>query len=97
MSSFAKKHRINYLCSLFEISRIAYHRYKRGKKNIADSIYYRPKHEIRIEFRRNLKRYSSRRINASLEQKGTKIGCQKISEIMRKEGLRAIQPRMFIP
>ncbi|MDQ6482683.1 IS3 family transposase, partial [Dyadobacter sp. LHD-138] len=57
----------------------------------------RPKHEIRIEFIRNMKRYGSRRIKASLNQNGTKISRQKVAEIMRKEGLRAIQPRKFVP
>lgn len=44
-----------------------------------------------------MKRYGSRRIKASLNQNGTKISRQKVAEIMRKEGLRAIQPRKFIP
>jgi transposase InsO family protein len=85
------------LCDLFDISRTAYYRYKRGKSYNADKKYNRPKHEIRIEFIRNLKRYGSRRIKASLEQKGIKIGRQKVSEIMRTEGLRAIQPPKYIP
>ena len=85
------------MCDLFDISRTAYYRYKRGKSYNADKKYNRPKHEIRIEFIRNLKRYGSRRIKASLEQKGIKIGRQKVSEIMRTEGLRAIQPPKYIP
>ena len=97
MSSLAKKHKISYLCSLFDISRTAYYRYRRGKSYNADKKYNRPKHEIRIEFIRNFKRYGSRRIKASLEQKGIKLGRKKVSEIMRTEGLRAIQPPKFIP
>lgn len=85
------------MCTLFEISRTAYYRYKRGKSYNADNKYNRSKHEIRIEFIRNFKRYGSRRVKASLEQQGTKIGRRKVAEIMRKEGLRAIQPRKFIP
>jgi uncharacterized protein YneF (UPF0154 family) len=37
-----------------------------------------------------MKRYGSRKIKASLNQNGTKIGRQKVAEIMRKEGLRAL-------
>lgn len=85
------------MCALFDISRTAYYRYKRGKSYNADKKYNRPKHEIRIEFIRNMKRYGSRRIKASLNQNGTKISRQKVAEIMRKEGLRAIQPRKFVP
>ena len=82
---------------MFDISRTAYYRYKRGKSYNADKKYNRPKHEIRIEFIRNFKRYGSRRIKAALEQQGIKIGRRKVSEIMRTEGLRAIQPPKFIP
>jgi putative transposase len=89
--------KVSYLCSLFEVSRTAYYRYRRGESHNADKKYNRPKHEIRIEFIRNLKRYGSRRIKESLKQKGIKIGRRKVAEIMRKEGLRAIQPPRFIP
>ncbi|WP_414617637.1 IS3 family transposase [Dyadobacter sp. 32] len=85
VSSLTKKHKISYLCALFDIIRTAYYRYKRGKSYNADKKYNRPKYEIRIEFIRNMKRYGSRRINASLQQQGTKIGRQKVAEIMRKE------------
>ena len=44
-----------------------------------------------------MKRYGSRRIKESLQQKGIRIGRRKVVEIMRKEGLRAIQPPRFIP
>lgn len=43
-----------------------------------------------------MKRYGSRRIKKSLEQNGTRISRRKVAEIMRKEGLRAIQPRKFV-
>jgi putative transposase len=79
------------------VSRTAYYRYRRGKSHNADKKYNRPKHEVRIEFIQNLKRYGSRRIKESLKQKGIKIGRRKVAEIMRREGLRAIQPPKFIP
>lgn len=79
------------------MSRTAYYRYRRGRSHNADKKYNRPKHEIRIEFIRNLKRYGSRRIKESLKQKGIRIGRRKVAEIMRKENLRAIQPPKFIP
>ena len=90
------------LCKLFEVTgppggRTAYYRYRRGRSHNADKKYNRPKHEVRIEFIRNSKRYGSRRIRESLKQKGIKIGRRKVAEIMRREGLKAIQPRKFIP
>ena len=74
---------MSYLCLLFDVSRTAYYRYRRGKSHNSDSKYNRPRHEIRIEFIRNSKRYGSRRIRESLKQKGIKIGRRKVAEIMR--------------
>jgi len=95
--SLSKRNKVSYLCLLFDVSRTAYYRYRRGKSHNSDSKYNRPTHEIRIEFIRNSKRYGSRRIRESLKQKGIKIGRRKVAEIMRREGLKAIQPRKFIP
>ena len=95
--SLSRTQKVNYLCTLFEVSRTAYYRYRRGESHNADKKYNRPRHEIRAEFIQNWKRYGSRRIQESLKQKGINIGRRKVSEIMRKEGLRAIQPRKFIP
>lgn len=44
-----------------------------------------------------MKHYGSRRIKEALKQKGIRIGRRKVTEMMRKEGLRAIQPPRFIP
>lgn len=93
----SKTNKVSYLCRLFDASRTAYYRYRRGESHNADKKYNRPKHEVRIEFIRNMKRYGSRRIKESLKQKGIRIGRRKVVEIMRKEGLRAIQPPRFIP
>lgn len=95
--SLSKTNKVSYLCRLFDVSRTAYYRYRRGESHNADKKYNRPKHEVRIEFIRNMKRYGSRRIKESLKQKGIRIGRRKVVEIMRKEGLRAIQPPRFIP
>lgn len=73
------------------MSRTAYYRYRREQSHNADKKYNRPKHEIRIGFIQNLKRYGSRRIKESLKQRGIKISRGKVAEIMRKEGLKAIQ------
>ena len=97
ISTLSKSYKVSVLCLLFDVSRTAYYRYQRGESHNADKKYNRPKHEVRMEFIRNMKRYGSRQIRESLKQKGIRIGRRKVSEIMRKEGLRAIQPPGFIP
>jgi hypothetical protein len=60
--SLSRTNKLSYLCSLFEVIRTAYYWYQRGENHDARKKYNRPRHEIRIEFIRNLKRYGRGRI-----------------------------------
>ena len=42
-------------------------------------------------------RYGSRRIAAALQQKGVPVGREQVGRILKEEGLKAIQPRSFVP
>lgn len=45
----------------------------------------------------NRRRYGVRRIKASLNKEGVKIGKFKVRRLMKEEGLRAIGPKKFVP
>lgn len=45
----------------------------------------------------NRRRYGVRRIKASLNKEGVKIGKFKVRQLMKEEGLRAIGPKKFVP
>lgn len=45
----------------------------------------------------NRRRYGVRRITASLKRSGVKIGKFQVRQIMKEEGLWAIQPKTFVP
>jgi putative transposase len=86
------------LCLVFEVSRQSYYNYVAGRSYNQYKKYNRPRHEIRLEFIRNLKRYGARRIAAALaNEKAIKLSRQTVSKIMKEEGLIAIQPRSFVP
>lgn len=85
------------LCAVFEVSRTSYYNFARGRSYNLEKKYSRPRHEIRMEFLRNMKRYGSRRIQASLALRQIKLGRRTVSRLMKEEGLIAIQPRSFIP
>ena len=78
--SFSKDYSVEFLCSLFGVSRTAFYRYKRGDSHNSDKKYHRPKHEVRLEFLKYLKRYGSRRIKASLTKQGIKLSRQKVDD-----------------
>ena len=48
-------------------------------------------------FWRHSRRYGARRIEAELKAEGMVIGRHRIRKLMREQGLRAIQPRSFVP
>jgi transposase InsO family protein len=45
----------------------------------------------------NRRRYGVRRIKAALNKEGVKIGNYKVRRLMKEEGLKAIQPKSFVP
>ena len=53
--------------------------------------------KIKEVFRRHSRRYGSRRICFELCDEGIEIGRHRIRRIMREQGLKAIQPRSFVP
>jgi len=48
-------------------------------------------------FREHKRRYGSRRISKALQQQGETVGRYKAGKVLRKYGLKAIQPRSFVP
>lgn len=54
-------------------------------------------HQVVEVFRTHKKRYGTRRICSELKDTGTVLGKYKCRSILRKQGLRAIQPRSFVP
>lgn len=48
-------------------------------------------------FRQHKRRYGSRRICKDIEQKGGKVSRYKTGKVLRQYGLKAIQPRSFVP
>lgn len=47
--------------------------------------------------RENRRRYGVRRITASLQRSGVKIGKYQVRRLMKEEGLKAIGPKKFVP
>ena len=48
-------------------------------------------------FSRHCRRYGSRRIEAELKAQAVAMGRHRIRRLMREQGLRAIQPKQFVP
>lgn len=79
------------LCRALEVSRSGYYAWK---ERPARQDQLAP--QVEEVFRQNSRRYGSRRITAELREQ-TVIGRHRVRRLMREQGLRAIQPRRFVP
>ena len=52
---------------------------------------------VTAAFLRHSRRYGSRRIHAELRAEGFGVGRHRVRQLMAEQGLRAIQPRSFVP
>lgn len=78
-----------------QVSRSAYYQYLEPKEPKVEQQHL----EARVVevFQEHKQRYGLRRICAELKQKGHKAGKYKCRRILRQRGLKAIQPRSFVP
>jgi putative transposase len=79
------------LCRALEVSRSGYYAWK---ERPARQDQLAP--QVEEVFWQNSRRYGSRRITAELREQ-TVIGRHRVRRLMREQGLRAIQPRRFVP
>jgi transposase InsO family protein len=86
---------VNVLCEAVGVERSSYYRFlKRGEQKEVESP---DAASVAKVFWRHSRRYGSRRIEAELKAEGIGMGRHRIRKLMHEQGLRAIQPRWFIP
>jgi putative transposase len=79
------------LCRALGVSRSGYYAWKERPAR-QDQLAL----QVEEVFWQNSRRYGSRRITAELREQ-TVIGRHRVRRLMREQGLRAIQPRRFVP
>lgn len=83
------------LCQVMQVSRSSYYQYLESQQPDTQA----PLLEAQVVevFRAHKRRYGVRRILSELKGKGTRVGRYKCRRIMQQRGLKAIQPRSFVP
>lgn len=78
-----------------QVSRSAYYQYLKHKQPSSQKDVL----EVNVleVFKEHKRRYGLRRICSELRDKGIKAGKYKCRQVMKKYGLKAIQPRSFVP
>jgi putative transposase len=85
------------MCKVLTISRSCYYAYLKGG-NAGKALEKKGVEEQVIKtFTAHRRRYGVRRMVPELRDLGLKIGHYKVGGILRKYGLKAIQPRSFVP
>jgi transposase InsO family protein len=85
------------LCRALRVSRSAYDDYRRGKSYVVSAEKAALGERVRAAFYDHRRRYGARRIAAELKAEGSGAGRRCVRSQMKRMGLRAIQPRAFVP
>jgi transposase InsO family protein len=85
------------ICDLLAVSRSAYYAWLHGGPTPREREIESLAETVRAIFWRHRRRYGARRIARELADRG--IGCspRRVARVLKKLGLRAIQPKSFVP
>ena len=82
---------------MLKVSRTAYYRYQRGGSYQVTAAKEEQLGAVGEIFWQHKRRYGQRRVLADLQQQGYSIGRHRVRRLMQQQGLKAIQPRSFVP
>jgi len=85
------------LCEVLEVNRSCYYAWKNGQTYRATDKNKTMEEKVVDVFREHKRRYGTRRIVAELRNQGVKLSQYKARKLLHRNGLKAIQPRSFVP
>ncbi len=93
IAEFVVCHPVKLLCKALSVSRSAFYAWQAGLTHQQDPL----SGQVEEVFWKHKRRYGSRRIREELKEQGYTTGRRRISKLLKSQGLRAIQPRSYIP
>ena len=85
------------ICEFMAVNRTAFYAWRSSEPTVFEEADAEFAPLIRIIFKRHRRRYGARRIASELHDNGHTCSPRKVSGIMKTLGLRAIQPKSFVP
>jgi putative transposase len=85
------------MCQIFEVSRSSFYDWQQGKTYVLKPKKAALNEQVKEIFDEHKRRYGSRRIEAELKDLGVDAGRYQIRKRMQENGLKAIQPKSFVP
>jgi transposase InsO family protein len=86
-----------HLCQTLEVNRSSFYAWQEGKTYVLKAEKARIRNEVKTVFYEHKRRYGSRRIEAELKGSGIPVGRYQVRHSMEEQGLKAIQPKSFVP
>ena len=90
-------HATDAVCDMLAVSRSAYYAWFHGEPTRRDREIESLTETVRAIFWRHRRRYGARRIAAELADRGIVCSAKRVAKVLRTQGLRAIQPKSFVP
>lgn len=88
---------IQTLCSTMQVSRSSFYTYQTGETYVQNDTRSDRSILVKEMFNKHRKRYGSRRIMKSLQLQNVPIGRYQVRSLMKEQGLKALQPKSFVP
>lgn len=88
---------IRLICHVLGVCFSSFYAWRRGESHVEDSGQGGIGERVGAIFETHKRRYGARRIQAQLRYEGWRVGRGRVSTLMRRQGLKAIQPRSFVP
>lgn len=85
------------MCHVLSVSRSCYYVYRKNGPIVESSAGKKIAAQVIAAFTLHKRRYGTRRLVPELLDQGLKIGQYKVRRILREQGLKAIQPKSFVP
>lgn len=85
------------VCRFLEVNRTAFHAWRVAEPTVSQEQEEQLTPLIRILFQKHHRRYGARRIACELRERGHVCSPKKVSKVLKTQGLRAIQPKSFVP
>ena len=84
-------------CSVLEVSKSGYYGWLKGRSHQPSPAEVHKRQQIISTFEHHRSRYGTRRIVAALAEQGLPLSRSKVRGVLKQQGLKAIQPRSFVP
>jgi transposase InsO family protein len=84
-------------CEVLDVSRSAYYAWRQGEPSAHERRDGELVPLVRAVFWKHRRRYGARRIADDLADVGQLCGPRRVARLMKSQGLRAIQPKSFVP